>query len=113
MSTFRQVSVAALLSVLAAGAFAQAASTPKVDKRQERQEARIQQGAASGSLTAREQKRLNAQQGRIDKAEDMAKADGTVTKKERAGLHHMENKANRNIRRQKHDRQGAASGAKP
>ena len=43
---------AAVLSLFAAGAFAQAASTPKVDKRQDRQEARVQQGAASGSLTA-------------------------------------------------------------
>lgn len=97
---------AAALTLFAAGAFAQAASTPKVDKRQDRQEARIQQGAASGSLTPREQRRLERQQKSIANAEEKAKADGVVTKKERAHLQHRENKASRDIARQKHDAQG-------
>jgi hypothetical protein len=99
---------AAVLTLFAAGAFAQAASTPKVDKRQDRQEARIQQGAASGSLTAREQRKLDRQQKSIANAEEKAKADGVVTKKERARLQHRENKASRDIARQKNDAQTAA-----
>ena len=61
---------AAALTLFAAGAFAQAASTPKVDKRQDRQEARIQQGAASGSLTPREQRRLMPGQPQLDRQLD-------------------------------------------
>jgi hypothetical protein len=39
--------------------------------------------------------------------EDKAKADGKVTKKERARLTHAQNKSSRHIARQKHDRQVA------
>lgn len=97
---------ATLLFTVSAAAFAQAA-TPRIDNRQERQEKRIEQGQASGALTARENARLEAQQTRIERAEDRAKADGTVTAAERARLTHKQNKASRNIYRQKHDAQGA------
>lgn len=107
--TLRTTLVAALLATAAAGTFAQAAapaaSTPGVDARQQRQEARIQQGAASGALTGREQRRLHREQRAIGHAEDKAKADGVVTGGERAKLHHMQNQASRDIRHQKHDRQ--------
>jgi hypothetical protein len=112
------VAAALLLSLSAAGAFAQAASnpaaTPKVDARQAKQEARIDQGVASGELNKREAAKLEAQQNRVDRMENRAKADGEVTKKERARLHHAQNEASQDIKRQKHDRQharGAASGA--
>jgi uncharacterized protein HemX len=84
-----------------------AASTPRVDKRQARQEQRIQQGVASGELNQREAARLERRQGRIQQAEDKAKADGTVTAKERAQLDHMQDKSSRRIAKQKHDRQKA------
>lgn len=45
----------------------------------------------------------------IDKAEDKAKADGEVTAAERKRLHKMQNRASRDIRRQKHDGQKAGS----
>jgi hypothetical protein len=106
----RQALIATLLGSAAAGAFAQAApagaaSTPGVDARQQRQEARIQQGAASGALTAREQHRLERQQKHIARTEARAKADGTVTPGERAHMHRQQDRAGRNIRHQKHDRQ--------
>ena len=44
----------------------------------------------------------------MNKAEDKAKADGTVTKAERRRLHKMQNHASHDIRHQKHDRQHAA-----
>ena len=81
------------------------AGTPRVDARQERQEDRIDQGIASGALTHREENRLEAQQEHIDNKETRAKSDGVVTARERASLHRSENRASRNIRRQKHDRQ--------
>jgi len=101
--------LAAVLSTFAFGAFAQAASAPpKTDARQARQEARIDQGVASGTLTKRETKKLDAQQNRIDRVENRAEADGTVTKAEKARVGHLQNKASRDIKRQKHDRQTAA-----
>jgi hypothetical protein len=93
--------VATLL--LAFGAHAQTA-TPRIDKREDRQEARIQQGAASGTLTDRETQRLEHQQGRIDRMQDRAAADGQVTHKERAKITAVQNEANRDIRRKKHNR---------
>ncbi|MFO1296993.1 MAG: hypothetical protein U1F25_11305 [Rubrivivax sp.] len=60
---------AASLSTLAQGAApAAAASTPRIDQRQANQERRIDQGVASGQLTAR--RAIEAQQGHIDRAED-------------------------------------------
>jgi hypothetical protein len=102
-----------LLVAASAATWAQspAASTPGVDARQERQEARIQQGAASGTLTGRETRQLERQQRAIEHAEGRAKADGTVTARERAGLQHLQNKSSRSIRHQKHDRQHRAASA--
>ena len=101
------------LALAAAGtAFAQTApidptATPRIDKREARQQKRIDQGIASGELNAREAARLDAQQGRIHAAEARAKSDGVVTAKERARLTRKQNKASRNIRRNKHDAQKA------
>ena len=41
----------------------------------------------------------------MQKVEDKAKADGVVTKKERARIQQAENVQSRHIARQKHDRQ--------
>lgn len=95
--------VAALAAAVALPAFAQ--STPVVDQRQINQEARIQQGVASGELTKREAARLERGQERVERMEANAKADGVVTKKERAQLQHAQNVESRRIARQKHDRQ--------
>lgn len=103
---------AILTSLVSATAFAQTSATPgintpKIDKREANQAARIDQGVASGALTSKEAARLDNGQARIANAEAKAKADGTVTKKERAKLTHMENKQSRHIKRQKHDKQTA------
>ena len=102
---------AAVLAFAAAGAFAQAASapaaTPRVDQRQANQEKRIDQGIASGELNKRETVRLEKEQNAINRAENKAKADGTVTRAERRRLHKMQNHASHDIRHQKHDAQTA------
>lgn len=95
--------LASLLVALSLGAAAQ--STPGVDQRQDQQSARIQQGAQSGSLTPREQRRLQREQRAVQRAENRAKADGVVTPKERRRLDRMQDKASADIARQKHDRQ--------
>jgi hypothetical protein len=111
---------ATLLALASASAFAQAASapgtaTPGIDKREARQEQRIDQGVKSGQLNARETLRLEREQKRIAVAEQKAKADGTVTPQERKKIHLMQDKASRDIHREKHDAQtasGAATGKK-
>lgn len=99
--------VAILLATAATTGFAAEGSTatPRVDQRQANQEARIAQGAQSGALTPREQRRLHREQKVVAKAETAAKADGTVTRTERRQLHHLQNHASRDIARQKHDAQ--------
>ena len=80
-------------------------ATPKLDKREANQEKRIDQGAASGQLTPREERRLEARETHLDNAEIKAKADGVVTGKERKHLNAMATADSKAIHRQKHDRQ--------
>lgn len=102
----------AILATVPALALAQSAAkdpaaTPGIDKRQEMQQKRIDQGLQSGELNQREAARLERHQARIQKAEDRAKADGVVTKRERAAIHHAQDKESGRIHRQKHDAQKA------
>ena len=99
------------LAVLAASgaALAQAPATPGVDQRQANQQQRIDQGVASGQLTQKEANRLEKGQDKVEKAEEKAKSDGVVTKKERARLHAQQNQQSRRIAKQKHDRQKAVN----
>ena len=102
----------ALLAAAALPAMAQNTDTPRVDKREANQEARIQQGVSSGELNARETARLERGQSHVQALENQAKADGTVTKKERAALHRAQDRQSKRIYRQKHDAQKApAAGA--
>ena len=94
---------------IATWAQANPAATPGIDQRQANQERRIEQGVASGELTPRETRRLEKEQAVIRRAEHKAKADGVVTPKERQHLHAMQDRASRDIRHQKHDRQRVAT----
>lgn len=98
-----QILVVAVLAVPML-AFAQA-NTPIVDQRQAYQEQRINQGAASGSLTQRETNRLERGQQHVDNMENQAKSDGVVTRGERFRLHEAQERQNDRIYRQKHDSQ--------
>jgi hypothetical protein len=97
------LTVLVLLAPLAA--LAQTAATPRFDQRQLNQEQRIQQGAQSGALTAREAASLERGQGRLQAREDHAKADGLVTPQERKNLQRAEDRQSRRIYEEKHDRQ--------
>lgn len=77
----------------------------RVDNRQDRQEARIEQGVASGELTRRETARLDARQARITRMEHRAEADGKVSGREAVRLERAQDKASHRIALQKHDRQ--------
>lgn len=100
----RNLIIAVLLAAAALPALAQT-NTPVLDQRQANQEARIQQGVASGELTGREAARLERGQQRVENMEAAAKADGVVTKRERVQLQHAQNVQSRRIAAQKHDRQ--------
>lgn len=80
-------------------------ATPKLDMREANQEKRIDQGLASGQLTPREERRLEARETHLNNVEAKAKADGVVTGKERKHLNAMANSDSKAIHRQKHDRQ--------
>ena len=101
---------AVIIAIASASAAAQSkdpAATPGVDKRQEVQQKRIDQGVQSGRLNQKEATRLERRQERIEKMEDKAKADGVVTKQERKKLHHAQNQESRRIHHERHDRQHA------
>ena len=78
-------------------------ATPRVDRREARQQHRIAQGVKSGQLTPRETARLEHGQARVERAEGRAKADGKVTPAERRHLAHMQNRQSRHIYRAKHN----------
>jgi uncharacterized membrane protein YebE (DUF533 family) len=79
--------------------------TPHINHREARQHVRIHQGVRSGELTHNEAVRLRTEQRHIRRTEHKAKADGVVTGEERARIEHKQNRAGRDIRRQKHDEQ--------
>ena len=97
----------ALVSLSTLAQATPAASMPRVDKREANQDTRIQNGVASGQLTARETQRLEKEQAVVNKAESRATADGKVTRAERHRLHKLQNRASKDIYKQKHDEQTA------
>jgi uncharacterized membrane protein YebE (DUF533 family) len=79
------------------------AGTPVINQRQENQQGRIAQGVASGQLTGKETARLEQGQARVDNMKANAKADGKVTKGERAEIRHAQNVQSQKIYNKKHN----------
>ena len=75
-----------------------------INKRQARQQARIYQGIASGSLKQHEAARLERQEARIGAREARDRRNG-LSPRERAQLERGLNRESRQIYRQKHDHQ--------
>jgi hypothetical protein len=105
MVSYRAVLAACVLTAVSASVLADGTATPLIDKREAKQEQRIEQGVASGQLNQREANRMERQESAIQSAEAQAKADGKVTGKERRHLRHMEDRTSRHIYSQKHDAQ--------
>ena len=104
----RTIATLVALFALTLAGFANAGTaTPRVDRREARQDARIDQGIRSGALTPGEQARLRAGQAHIDRIEARAKSDGVVTMRERRHMERALNHENRAIRRLKHNRRVA------
>jgi hypothetical protein len=80
-------------------------ATKSTTARQVEQQERIAQGVNSKELTRHETARLEREQRKIQIEKKVAKADGTVTPKEKRFLKRQQNKASRDIYKQKHDGQ--------
>ena len=74
-----------------------------INRQEIEQERRIHQGVRSGQLTPGEFRRLENQQARIRATEAQMRADGRLTRGEKAQLAQMQDRANRNIYRYKHN----------
>ncbi|MBT9598241.1 MAG: hypothetical protein IV094_19830 [Vitreoscilla sp.] len=83
-----------------------------IDKHEANQTDRIKQGRESGELTKREARRLKAEQKLIDRTQNRAEADGSVSAKERSRIRHMQDRAGKDIQRQKHDAASAPATGK-
>jgi uncharacterized membrane protein YebE (DUF533 family) len=106
MKTPVAAALAAVLLLSASSAFAHA-GTPRAHHRQQRQQHRIEQGMRRGGLTPRETMRLERGHMRIGRAIARAKADGRITRSERAHIARLQNMESRRIWRQRHDGQRA------
>ena len=82
-----------------------ARSTRAATARQVNQQARIAHGVANGELTRAERRALKAEQRHIRRVKRRVKADGIVTPEEKLRVNRKQRRANRHIRRQKHDAQ--------
>ena len=76
---------------------------PGVNRRQENQQDRVQQGVKSGQLTKDETQDLRSTQQDIRQEEQEYKSDGTLTKDERVDLHQDLNATSKEIYQEKHD----------
>jgi hypothetical protein len=93
----------AFLMALSASLALAGTATPRVERREVRQQGRIVQGVKSGALTPAETARLERGQAHVDRVEDRAKADGRVTPAERARLNQAQNVQSQRIHRLKHN----------
>jgi len=100
----KKISVILLAGVLASLVSSAAlAGTPRIDRREAHQRARIAEGRRSGELTRREMARLNAGQRQVHRMERRAEADGIVTRVERRRIERVQDRESRAIYRLKHN----------
>lgn len=104
-TTVAAVFALSLAATLATSPAQAGAADPGIDARQARQALRIEHGVASGALTAREARRLAAEQRAIRLEERAYRSDGRLTRWERADLARDQNAASRHIYREAHDAQ--------
>jgi hypothetical protein len=78
----------------------------RIANRESRQQARIADGVASGSLTPRETARLEGREAALDRSIARMKSDGSLSPGERLRIEKRQDRISRGIYRQKHDAQG-------
>ena len=94
---------------LAAAAFAHAAPAPAPAPAPLTPDARSEQGERDGSLTAKEARRLRAEQDKIHALERRAESRGGPTAREQRKLEKLREKADEDITKYKHNDRGAYS----
>ncbi len=80
-----------------------AASAASIDRKQERQFDRIEQGRESGQITWTEGLKLRAEQKKIARAEAEFRSDGHLSTSDRRKLNAMQKDASKHIAQEKHD----------
>ena len=101
----KSIIAALVIAAFTSPGIALAQSTPRVDKRQENQDKRIDKGVASGQLNQKEAARLEKGQVHVQKMESKAMSDGKVTKHEKRRIEHAQDQQNKRITRERHDKQ--------
>jgi len=101
--SIRLTQITLLASIMSLATAALAEDNSRHDRRQTRQEERINQGQSQGSLTAEEAEHLKKKQAQIQAAETRAESDGQVTGQEKLRLEKMQDRQNRRIHRMKHN----------
>ena len=77
--------------------------TPPIGKEQIKQHQRIQHGKHSGQINKAEAHKMQVEQRHIQQLKQVAKADGRITRRERAIIQQEQDKASAHIYRGKHN----------
>jgi uncharacterized membrane protein YebE (DUF533 family) len=93
----------AMIAAGAGAANAYGSSTRDIDATQANQERRINQGLRDGSLTRREAAGLVQEQRNIQQLESRAKADGHISRSEHDQIRRAQDNASRHIYQERHD----------
>jgi hypothetical protein len=101
----RCIIAAIVASSFALPGYTLAQSTPRIDKRQENQDERIEKGLQKGQLTKKEARRLEKGQEHVEDLEEKALQDGKVTKREKRRIEKAQDKQSERIYKQRHDEQ--------
>ena len=103
MKALRMLCLTLTLAALTATMATAQTATPRIDRREARQEARIHQGVRSGELTRGEAMRLQGGERHIDRMECRAKRDGDMTPRERERIGRAQDRESRRIWGLKHN----------
>lgn len=101
----RIVLITAVLFIFSTGMINAQNQVKSIGARQAAQQARIKEGIQNKELTRREGARLESEQRAIQVEKRIAKSDGKITPGERRILKQEQDRAGRDIYRQKHDAQ--------
>ena len=101
----KEILIAGIILIASAGIINAQVATKTITSRQADQQARIANGIKNDELTRPEAAKLEREQKNIRIEKRMAKADGKVTPGERRIIKKDQNRASRDIYRQKHDAQ--------
>jgi len=101
----KSIIAAIVATTFAFPGYALAQSTPRIDKREENQDERIEKGVRKGELTKKEARRLEKGQEHVGNLEEKALEDGKVTKREKKRIENAQDRQSERIHNQRHDEQ--------